>query len=328
MSRPLRSLIALFLFAGALAAQPPPCQIETAPWSPTAAAVRAGGSSQIIHYVVSGEAAWQSAATFTWTPGAWPSGLTATFQPATTTRAVLTFAADLTVVPGTYPGARLAWTGTCSGIPATVLQIDIDVEVLPVPPVALTAEGSAGLATIPVGTAPELLLGGIPGAAYVWLFHADPGPTPVAGVTLPIGLSPGFWDQALGLPFPAAGYALWEPPVPPDPLLSGITLYSLAAFGHPASPLGFVASNRVDLRFFRHPDVPLKDRIGQPVSLGSTVPYSPRETCGGCHDVDAVANGYHFQQGRTDRSGAMVMRPDWFGDGRDWVQSPGMYGKW
>ena len=77
-----------------------------------------------------------------------------------------------------------------------------------------------------------------------------------------------------------------------------------------------------------HADVPLLDRLGNPLAVGSTEPYSPRQTCGGCHDIDAVSNGYHFSQGRTDLTGAIVVQDDYFGDGRNYVRSPGMYGKW
>lgn len=77
-----------------------------------------------------------------------------------------------------------------------------------------------------------------------------------------------------------------------------------------------------------HLNVVLLDRTGQPLAPGSTEPYSPRQTCGGCHDVDKFANGYHFQQGRTDENGTIIVAEDYFGDGRSYIQSPGMYGKW
>lgn len=77
-----------------------------------------------------------------------------------------------------------------------------------------------------------------------------------------------------------------------------------------------------------HQDVVLRDHTGQALAPGSTQPYSPRHTCGGCHDIDGISNGYHFQQGRTDMAGNIVVGDDWFADGRDYVRSPGMYGKW
>ena len=72
----------------------------------------------------------------------------------------------------------------------------------------------------------------------------------------------------------------------------------------------------------------LRDQLGNEIHVGSSVPYSPRQTCGACHKVDEIANGYHFQQGRTDQTGAIIVGDDYFGDGRDYVRSPGMYGKW
>lgn len=77
-----------------------------------------------------------------------------------------------------------------------------------------------------------------------------------------------------------------------------------------------------------HPDVLLLDRLGQPLLAGSGEPFSPRQTCGDCHDIDAIANAYHFQQGRTDADGNIVVQDDYFGDGRTFLRSAGMYGKW
>jgi len=77
-----------------------------------------------------------------------------------------------------------------------------------------------------------------------------------------------------------------------------------------------------------HPHVVLKDRFGNQLAADSREPYSPRETCGSCHNVDSVARGYHFQQGRTDSAGTLIVKEDFFGDGRDYLISPGMYGKW
>jgi hypothetical protein len=77
-----------------------------------------------------------------------------------------------------------------------------------------------------------------------------------------------------------------------------------------------------------HEQIVLRDRFGTVIQLGSREPYSPRETCGACHDVTAIANGYHFQQGRTTLTGAIDMRDDFYGDGRSFVKSNGMYGKW
>ncbi len=77
-------------------------------------------------------------------------------------------------------------------------------------------------------------------------------------------------------------------------------------------------------------DVVLKDSLGNPIMLGSSVPYSGRQTCGGidCHDIDLISNGMKFQQGRTDLAGNVIMQDDHFGDGRWWQRSPGRFGIW
>jgi len=77
-----------------------------------------------------------------------------------------------------------------------------------------------------------------------------------------------------------------------------------------------------------HQNITLLDRLGNPLTVASTEPFSPRLTCGGCHDIDNIANGFHFSQGRTDENGVVQVTDDFFGDGRNYVRSPGMYGKW
>jgi hypothetical protein len=77
-----------------------------------------------------------------------------------------------------------------------------------------------------------------------------------------------------------------------------------------------------------HSNIMLRDYAGNAIPAGSTTPYSPRQTCGYCHDVNSISNAYHFQQGRTDQTGQIIMADDYFGDNRPWLKSPGMYGKW
>ncbi|MGD2108034.1 MAG: hypothetical protein PVI86_01455 [Phycisphaerae bacterium] len=83
-------------------------------------------------------------------------------------------------------------------------------------------------------------------------------------------------------------------------------------------------------RSLGHRPMPLKDYLGNAITADSTRPYSRRQTCGGasCHDVDHVANGIMFQQGRTSVTGQIDMRDDYYGDGRTWIKSSGRYGKW
>ena len=52
-----------------------------------------------------------------------------------------------------------------------------------------------------------------------------------------------------------------------------------------------------------HKKITLKGFDGNPLTLESKIPYSPKKTCGACHPYDQITNGYHFQQGRTDGTG-------------------------
>ena len=76
-----------------------------------------------------------------------------------------------------------------------------------------------------------------------------------------------------------------------------------------------------------HQEITLIDYDGNEISLDSNIPYSPKNTCGECHDYDAITNAYHFQQGRTDADGNIIVGDDL--DSRlPWLVSLGMYGKW
>lgn len=68
----------------------------------------------------------------------------------------------------------------------------------------------------------------------------------------------------------------------------------------------------------------LRDEAGQVINpiqgINANVPYSPKRTCGACHDYDKICEGFHFQQGRGERvSEEMAQR-------YQWVTSPGNYG--
>jgi hypothetical protein len=61
---------------------------------------------------------------------------------------------------------------------------------------------------------------------------------------------------------------------------------------------------------------PLKNR-------NANKPFSPKQTCGACHDYEKITQGYHFQQGWdriSDEFGVKMGKP--------WVLSDGMMGKW
>ena len=71
-------------------------------------------------------------------------------------------------------------------------------------------------------------------------------------------------------------------------------------------------------------DVVLRDVAGNPLAVGSTEPYSPRQTCGACHDYATVTKGYHFQQGFDELIADAVRTA---GE-KPFIKGPGMYGKW
>ena len=63
------------------------------------------------------------------------------------------------------------------------------------------------------------------------------------------------------------------------------------------------------------------DNIIDPVNnINADKPYSPKQTCGKCHDYDKITEGYHFQQGKDEISS------ETFNERYQWVSSPGNYG--
>jgi len=76
-----------------------------------------------------------------------------------------------------------------------------------------------------------------------------------------------------------------------------------------------------------HAKIITKGFDGSPLTLESRTPYSPKKTCGSCHNYDQITNGYHFQQGRTDGTGKIVMS-DTFDPKYPWSLSSGMYGRY
>jgi len=48
--------------------------------------------------------------------------------------------------------------------------------------------------------------------------------------------------------------------------------------------------------------------------------YSPKQTCGKCHDYKKTTEGFHFQQGRGEKPTALTAERCL------WVTSPGNYG--
>ena len=76
----------------------------------------------------------------------------------------------------------------------------------------------------------------------------------------------------------------------------------------------------------QHEKIVLRGFDGKPLTVESKAPYSPKRTCGACHDYDRITNGYHFQQGRTDETGKIIIA-DTFDPRAPWNLSSGMFGK-
>jgi len=72
------------------------------------------------------------------------------------------------------------------------------------------------------------------------------------------------------------------------------------------------------------PPIFLRDENGNtinPVSrVNADVPYSPKQTCGKCHDYDKITQGYHFKQGKGEKMAKN------FAQTYPWCTSPGQYG--
>lgn len=129
----------------------------------------------------------------------------------------------------------------------------------------------------------------------------------------------------------------------------GIGLIGYTSIGYGAHPTTYPAG---------HPQegqpivVTLKNASGTAITAGSNSPYSPKQTCGVCHDYESnvqnivkdhgpgtnqytvraplsgVTAGYHFQQGRniawnSDNNNA---QRTYYGLTK-FTSSPGMYGK-
>ena len=76
-----------------------------------------------------------------------------------------------------------------------------------------------------------------------------------------------------------------------------------------------------------HEKIVLRGFDGSPLTLESNLPYSPKKTCGICHDYNRITNGYHFQQGRTDGT-RKIITSDTYDLKYPWSLSSGLFGKY
>ena len=118
--------------------------------------------------------------------------------------------------------------------------------------------------------------------------------------------------------------------------------------------LGLLAALLLPAMASAHPAVQLLDEQGRPIkdqldpsdtvqAANGTVymrgpAYSPKQTCGKCHDYQAVTRGYHFREG-VGRNGE-VLDDHWSAKNKDGslyrylanayghLLSPGQFGAW
>lgn len=68
----------------------------------------------------------------------------------------------------------------------------------------------------------------------------------------------------------------------------------------------------------------LRDEAGQVIDpvhgVNADRPYSPKQTCGACHDYARITRGFHFQQGRDEKLNPTLAAA------YPWMYSPGQYG--
>ncbi|MFO7574115.1 MAG: cytochrome c3 family protein [Bacteroidales bacterium] len=62
------------------------------------------------------------------------------------------------------------------------------------------------------------------------------------------------------------------------------------------------------------------DMIDPVNGINANAPWSPRQTCGKCHDYDLITEGYHFQQGKGE------IPDETYLERYQWVSHPGNYG--
>jgi formate dehydrogenase gamma subunit len=117
-------------------------------------------------------------------------------------------------------------------------------------------------------------------------------------------------QAALGGKAEAVGSSLAAPDKPP--VLAPAPAVSAAGLEKPQTPAGVC------------PPFKLRDEQGQVIDpvhgVNDRVPYSPKQTCGACHNYQLITEGYHFTQGKGEAL------PQDFAARCNWVLYPGNYG--
>ncbi|MBU2611295.1 MAG: cytochrome b/b6 domain-containing protein [Chloroflexi bacterium] len=110
--------------------------------------------------------------------------------------------------------------------------------------------------------------------------------------------------------------------LPSKPLLAGLLITALAAFGIRLAAAGRDASQPAQVSPL-HPAFALLDANGENVLTGNQ-PLSTMQTCGQCHDTGfIVQHSYHADLGLSEWTTAGST-----GSGRAWDTSAGIFGKW
>lgn len=103
--------------------------------------------------------------------------------------------------------------------------------------------------------------------------------------------------------------------------MKSLLLWAIALCGLLLVP---ILVDQADARIGSCPPFHLRNDAGEIINPltgdNADQPYSPRQTCGKCHDYDKITAGYHFQQGWEVIS-------DTFSAKTPWALSDGMMGK-
>ena len=117
-------------------------------------------------------------------------------------------------------------------------------------------------------------------------------------------------QAALGGKAEAVGSSLAAPDKPP--VLAPAPAVSAAGLEKPQTPAGVC------------PPFKLRDEQGQVIDpvhgVNDRVPYSPKQTCGACHNYQLITEGFHFTQGKGEAL------PKEYAARYNWALFPGNYG--
>lgn len=89
---------------------------------------------------------------------------------------------------------------------------------------------------------------------------------------------------------------------------------------------GVIARSDSDAKYLHHID--LNDVDNRKITAESTRPYSPRNTCGRCHDYEKIGHGWHFSTFDSETHSGRDGEPWVWTDARTATQLPLTYRDW